>query len=108
MMYTKRTATLLILSIIIGIILLATGNVALFLRLKSRVEKHYDKHVSRFRRKKRGTKVQDPQGSEVEEPQVAAGGEPGGVEDSVSQECTGTEPLGAGIVDRQGVESREK
>ena len=99
---------MLILSIIIGIILLATGNVALFLRLKSRVEKHYDKHVSRFRRKKLGTKVQDPQGSEVEEPQVAAGGEPGGVEDSVSRECTDTEPLGAGIVDRQGVATREK
>lgn len=99
---------MLILSIIIGIILLATGNVALFLRLKSRVEKHYDKHVSRFRRKKRGPKVPEPQGPTVEEPQVAAGGEPGGVEDSESQECAGTEPLGAGIVDNQGVETREK
>ena len=99
---------MLILSIVIGIIHLATGNVALFLRLKSRVEKHYDKHVSRFRRKKRGPKVLEPQGSAVEEPQGGAGSEPEGVGNSDSQECTGTEPLGAGIAEAQGAEAGEQ
>jgi len=81
---------MLILSIIIGIILLVTGNVALFLRLKSRMQDHYDKQVSRFRRRKRGSKMSEPQDSE--ENQLADATAPQGIDVSQAREDDNAKP----------------
>ena len=83
---------MLILSIIIGIILLATGNVALFLRLKSRMQDHYDKQVSRYRGRKRGSKVSEPQYSE--DSQVSDATAPQNSEESQVSDATALQNSG--------------